>query len=85
MVFNHHNHKLFYRIAFLLLSGTLSAHVDFGETKNAYLGQRAPGNVPQMFAKDLLVDFGFVFCRITFSKDGKSFITHLIGTGTIMW
>lgn len=46
---------------------------NFWESDEAYLGQKPPGEIPQVFAKGLLVDSGIVLSRVAFSKDGKEF------------
>jgi hypothetical protein len=48
-------------------------HNDFWESKNAYFGQTPPGEVPQIFAPNMLTDSGIVLSRVVFSKNGKEF------------
>lgn len=60
-------------IIFLASVIATKAQKDFWNSKDAYLGQKPPGNVPEIFAKGLLVDSGFAFCRVAFSNDGKEF------------
>jgi hypothetical protein len=44
---------------------------NFWNSKDAYLGQTRPENIPVTFAKGVLADTGIVFCRIAFSNNGK--------------
>lgn len=60
-------------ISLLCLVSELYAQSGFWNSHDAYLGQKPPGNIPQIFAKGLLVDSGFMFCRVAFSNDGKEF------------
>jgi WD40-like Beta Propeller Repeat len=46
---------------------------DFLSGPSAYLGQKPPGDVPEIFAKGMLVDSGIVLGRVSFSKDGSEF------------
>lgn len=46
---------------------------NFLQSKNAYLGQPAPGEEPVIFAKNMLVDSGIVLGKVQFTKDGKAF------------
>lgn len=76
-------------ILIVISTGAAQSQKNFWQTKNAYLGQKPPGNVPQIFAKNLLVDSGFVFCRVAFSQDGKEFYytfgqnwNNYVGSGT---
>lgn len=69
--------------------GEAQSQNSFWQTKDAYLGQKHPDSIPQIFAKDLLVNSGFVFCRVAFSKDGKEFYytfgrdwNDYVGSGT---
>ena len=60
----------------IILSGigaNIFAQHDFLESKNAYLGQKPPGDTPEIFAKGLLADSGIVLGRVAFSRDGKEF------------
>ncbi|ANH79634.1 hypothetical protein A8C56_00385 [Niabella ginsenosidivorans] len=58
----------------LLFNGRIYAQAGFWKTKEAYLGQEQPGEIPRIFAKGLLVDSGFAFCRVAFSNAGKEFL-----------
>jgi hypothetical protein len=50
---------------------------NFWNSKQAYFGQRAPGEIPKIFAPGMLVDSGIVLGSVCFSKDGKEFyFTH---------
>jgi len=46
---------------------------NFWNSSNAYLGQKPPGDEPEVFAERLLKDSGIVLGRVSFSKDGKAF------------
>lgn len=39
----------------------------------AFLGQKPPGNTPEVFAKGMLADSGIVLGRMSFSNNGKAF------------
>ncbi|OQP42745.1 hypothetical protein A4H97_11305 [Niastella yeongjuensis] len=39
----------------------------------AYLGQKPPGDTPEIFAQGMLVDSGIVLGKMNFSTDGRSF------------
>jgi len=60
---------------FILAAGTLlHAQGKFWKTKDAYLGQKPPGNKPQVFAEKLLVQRDtFPMDRVAFSADGREF------------
>jgi hypothetical protein len=45
----------------------------FLNSKEAYLGQTPPADVPKIFAPGMLVDSGIALGKVVFSKDGKSF------------
>ena len=51
----------------------LTAQNSFLKTKDAYLGQKPPGETPEIFAKGMLIDSGIVLGKVQFSKDGKAF------------
>ena len=69
------------RLAWAVAAGLLSIwlscspkeQISFLDSNNAYLGQKPPGDIPQIFANGMLVDSGIVLGRVTFSKDGKAF------------
>lgn len=51
-----------------------SAQSAFLKSKNAYLGQKPPGNKPELFAEQILVKKDSVpLGRVAFSQDGKEF------------
>src|SRR5271156_997205 len=60
---------------FLIVMGTnpnLIAQSNFWNSENAYLGQKPPGDTPQLFAPGLMPLKGeFSIDRIAFSPDGK--------------
>lgn len=81
--------QLFFCLILIISVGGAKAQNSFWGTKNAYLGQKPPDSIPQIFAKDLLVDSGFVFCRVAFRNDGKEFYytfgknwNDYVGSGT---
>lgn len=52
----------------------LSAQNDFWKSKDAYLGQKPPGDKPEVFAEQLLmINDTFPFDRVAFSADGREF------------
>lgn len=51
----------------------LKAQSNFWNSKDAYLGQTLPADVPEIFGKGILADSGIVLGRVTFSNDGKAF------------
>src|SRR5664279_771368 len=56
-----------------LLSGAM-AQSSFLESKDAYLGQKPPGDQPEVFAENMLmINDTFPMGRVAFSKDGKEF------------
>ena len=67
------------RLSFIILSTALlffdaTAQSDFLESKNAYLGQKPPGDQPEVFAESMLMkNDTFPMGRVAFSKDGKEF------------
>lgn len=64
-------------ILILCTSGLLfsaKAQSGFLESKDAYLGQKPPGDQPVVFAENLLmINDTFPMGRVAFSKDGKEF------------
>jgi hypothetical protein len=61
-------------LPFLGLSIRLNAQSKFWKSNNAYLGQKMPGNKPQIFAHALLEKADtFSMDRSAFSQDGKEF------------
>jgi len=53
---------------------TLHAQSSFLKSKDAYLGQKPPGDKPEVFAENLLVQRDtFPMDRVAFSADGKEF------------
>lgn len=53
---------------------TLHAQNSFWKSKDAYLGQKPPGDKPEVFAENLLVQRDtFPMDRVAFSADGKEF------------
>ncbi len=62
---------------FLCTTGLLfdaTAQSDFLESKNAYLGQKPPGEKPEVFAESMLMkNDTFPMGRVAFSQDGKEF------------
>jgi hypothetical protein len=51
-----------------------TAQSDFLESKDAYLGQKPPGDRPEVFAENMLmINDTFPMGRVAFSKDGKEF------------
>ena len=53
---------------------SVSAETNLWKTKDAYLGQHAPSDVPQIFAPDLLAEAGaFPMGRVAFSAAGDEF------------
>ncbi len=63
----------FFLSGLLLLSISANAQTNFWESKYAYLSQKPPGDIPEIFGKGILADSGIVLGRIAFSKDGKTF------------
>jgi len=68
------------RLSFVLLC--MLIHVDghplfaqkkLWQTNKAYLAQKPPADMPEIFAPGLLVDSGIVLGRVAFSRDGKDF------------
>lgn len=62
----------------LLLAGSLTAcsqndKQSFWESKEAYFGLKRPGEIPEVFAPEMLVDSGIVLGTVSFSADGKEF------------
>jgi len=54
--------------------GCMAQSPDFWNNKNAYLGQKPPGDKPEKFAPGLLAkDSLFALDRVAFSPDGTSF------------
>jgi|SRR6185503_2844582 len=50
------------------------AQTNFLTSKNAYLGQKPPGDIPEVFAENLLVNKDTIpMGRVAFSQDGKEF------------
>jgi len=45
----------------------------FWNSRDAYLGQKPPGDIPEVFGAGLLADSGIVLGRVAFSKDGREF------------
>ncbi len=69
--------RLFALYLFFLcqFQGQLSAQKNFWDSKDAYLGQKKPGDEPVVFAPGLLTDSGYwAGSRIAFTADGKQFI-----------
>ncbi|MBS1530558.1 MAG: hypothetical protein JSU01_09640 [Bacteroidetes bacterium] len=63
-------------LSILLLTANtcLYAQGSFWKSKNAYLGQKPPGDKPEVFAENLLVQRDtFPMDRVAFSADGKEF------------
>ena len=67
--------KLLFFLAIYLCNATLSYSQDkFWNSKEAYLGQKLPGDKPEIFAEQLLMKKDtFPYDRIAFSADGKEF------------
>jgi hypothetical protein len=65
--------KLFLFLIGILFSNQIQAQKAFLQSKNAYLGQKPPGDIPQIFGKGILADSGIVLGKVNFSKDGKAF------------
>ncbi|AYQ32101.1 hypothetical protein [Runella sp. SP2] len=62
----------------ILLTGLFSACLQdnkksFWESKDAYFGQKLPGDTPEIFAPKMLIDSGIVLGTVSFSADGKAF------------
>lgn len=60
-------------IILLTFITTLNAQTNFWKSKDAYLGQSPPDEIPKIFASEILADSGIVLGRVSFSKDGKEF------------
>ena len=56
-----------------IVSAQSKAAEDFWNSRNAYLGQQPPGDIPLVFGDGLLADSGIVLGRVAFSKDGRTF------------
>lgn len=67
------------KIRLLLLSAIMLnccciySQTNFWQSVQAYLGQKPPDEIPEIFAQGMLVDSGIVLSRVAFSKDGKEF------------
>ena len=58
----------------LLCAGFAGAQNKFWKSKDAYLGQKPPGDTPEVFGAGLLAKADtFAFDRVAFSDDGKEF------------
>lgn len=58
---------------FLIFQCKNSKQNSFWESPKAYLGQKVPSEIPEIFAKGMLVDSGIVLGRVAFSESGKEF------------
>src|SRR5689334_3164285 len=67
--------KLLILFALCIFSGVSSyAQRNFWKSKDAYLGQKPPGDKPEVFAEQLLMQKDtFPMDRVAFSADGKEF------------
>lgn len=68
--------KLFFTVTTLslLISTSLYAQKSIWKTKNAYLGQKTPGDTPEIFGTGMLAKADtFAFDRVAFSDDGTEF------------
>src|ERR1700759_2127386 len=68
--------KLFVLIVILYLfsAGSLHAQTSIWNTKDAYLGQKPPGDNPEIFGEGMLAKADtFAFDRVAFSDDGTEF------------
>lgn len=66
--------KLFFSaIAFIfLINSSLYPQKSIWTTKDAYLGQQPPGDIPEVFGTGMLAKADtFAFDRVGFSDDGK--------------
>ncbi|MBO9203019.1 MULTISPECIES: hypothetical protein [Niastella] len=46
---------------------------DLWNSPAAYLGQKPPGDTPEIFGKGILADSGIVLGKVSFSSDGRAF------------
>src|ERR1700759_5469883 len=61
-------------VLFMYSCTLLYAQGKFWNSKDAYLGQKIPGDKPEIFAEQLLMKKDtFPFDRVAFSADGKEF------------
>ncbi|MXV50085.1 hypothetical protein GS399_03805 [Pedobacter sp. HMF7647] len=51
----------------------MKAQTSFWKSSKAFIGQKLPGDKPEIFAKGLLEDGGIALDRVAFSPDGKEF------------
>jgi len=66
--------SIFLLCAAAFLCPIVQAEPDFWNSKDAYLGQPRPSDIPQVFAPSLLAERGsFAMGRVAFSRDGKEF------------
>lgn len=75
--------------AILFSQSVVNAQSGFWKSKDAYLGQKPPGDTPVKLEISNLLDSGFIPGRCAFSEDGKTFLysysSHFYGfdnTGT---
>lgn len=67
-------HLLFFLTVYLCTGALSYAQPKFWNSKDAYLGQKPPGDKPEVFAEKLLMKKDtFPYDRIAFSADGKEF------------
>lgn len=69
------NKSFFTVMAFsLLICTSLYAQKSIWKTKDAYLGQKPPGDIPEIFGANMLAKADtFAFDRVAFSDDGTEF------------
>lgn len=61
-------------VGLVLTTSILHAQNNFWKSKNAYLGQKPPGDTPEVFGAGILAKADtFGFDRVAFSDDGKEF------------
>ncbi len=68
--------KLIFSIVILSLFSSISSHAQTGiwNTHDAYLGQKPPGDIPEIFGEGMLAKADtFAFDRVAFSDDGTEF------------